>query len=131
MPRALRHCAAHVGRREQNRILGPADHLLRRAAEEHGAGHTFYRTQVAVFEGPEGAPPGQIYPDPYFGGEGPERASCIGCGGCMMGCRYRAKNTLDQNYLYLAENARRAGVCRNQGSGRAAVGRPLRWQRRL
>jgi len=56
-----------------------------------------------VFEGPEGELPGLTYPDPYFGGEGPERASCIGCGGCMMGCRYGAKNTLDQNYLYLAE----------------------------
>ena len=87
----------------ENRIMGPADHILQRAAEEHGAGKTFYRTRVAVFEGPEGETPGLTYPDPYFGGEGPERASCIGCGGCMMGCRYRAKNTLDQNYLYLAE----------------------------
>ncbi len=25
------------------------------------------------------------------------------CGGCMMGCRFGAKNTLDKNYLYLAE----------------------------
>jgi cholesterol oxidase len=87
----------------ENRILGPADRILERAAEAHGAGNTFYRTRVAVFQGPEGEPPGVHYPDPYFGGEGPERATCIGCGGCMMGCRYRAKNTLDQNYLYLAE----------------------------
>jgi cholesterol oxidase len=89
----------------ENRIMGPADEILRRAAEEHGVGNTFYRTKVAVFEGPEGDPPGRTYPDPYFGGAGPERASCIACGGCMMGCRYRAKNTLDQNYLYLAERA--------------------------
>ncbi len=89
----------------ENRILGPADEILRCAAKEHGVGNTFYRTRVAVFEGPEGDPPGQTYPDPYFGGAGPERASCIGCGGCMMGCRYGAKNTLDQNYLYLAERA--------------------------
>jgi cholesterol oxidase len=88
---------------EETRILGPADELLRRAAEAYGAGHTYYRTQVGVFQGPEGQPPGLTYPDPYFGGEGPERTSCIGCGGCMMGCRYRAKNTLDLNYLYLAE----------------------------
>ena len=89
----------------ENRILGPADHILRRAAVACGIGDTFYPTQVAVFQGPEGAPPGTAYPDPYFGGAGPARASCIGCGGCMMGCRYRAKNTLDQNYLYLAEKA--------------------------
>jgi cholesterol oxidase len=62
---------------------------------------------VAVFEGPENEAPGRVYSDPYFGGHGPERASCIACGGCMMGCRYGAKNTLDQNYLYLAEKARR------------------------
>jgi len=90
---------------EETRILGPADEILRRAAEEQGVGHTYHRTQVAVFQGPAGSPPGLTYSDPYFGGEGPARASCIGCGGCMMGCRYLAKNTLDLNYLYLAEMA--------------------------
>ncbi|MCP4247691.1 MAG: cholesterol oxidase, partial [bacterium] len=47
--------------------------------------------------------PGQEVPDPYFGGEGPARAGCRHCGGCMVGCRYNAKNRLDKNYLYLAE----------------------------
>ena len=46
---------------------------------------------------------GQTFPDPFFGGEGPARTTCIACGGCMMGCRYGAKNTLDLSYLYLAE----------------------------
>jgi cholesterol oxidase len=87
----------------ENRILGPADSILRRAAAAAGVGDTFYRTQVAVFEAKEGDPPGESHPDPYFGGEGPDRNTCIGCGGCMMGCRYNAKNTLDRNYLYLAE----------------------------
>src|SRR5579864_7396010 len=87
----------------ENRILGPADHVLKRAARAAGVGHTFYRTQVAVFQPPEGEAGGKTYPDPYFGGEGPERTTCIGCGGCMMGCRFNAKNTLDKNYLYLAE----------------------------
>jgi cholesterol oxidase len=87
----------------ENRILGPADYILKQAADAERLGDTFYRTQVAVFEGPEGAEPGERCPDPYFGGDGPERNTCIGCGGCMMGCRYNAKNTLDRNYLYLAE----------------------------
>jgi cholesterol oxidase len=87
----------------ENRILGPADRILRKAADAIGMGGTFYRTQVAVFQAPEGVTPGATHPDPYFGGEGPERATCIACGGCMMGCRYNAKNTLDKNYLYLAE----------------------------
>jgi cholesterol oxidase len=87
----------------ENRVLGPADRILHRAAEAVGVGATFYRTNVAAFEGPEGDPGGVTCPDPYFGGDGPERATCIGCGGCMMGCPYNAKNTLDKNYLYLAE----------------------------
>jgi cholesterol oxidase len=87
----------------ENRILGPADHFLKRAADMAGVGHTFYRTHVAVFEPPEGEEGGKTYPDPYFGGEGPERSTCIACGGCMVGCRYNAKNSLDKNYLYFAE----------------------------
>jgi len=87
----------------QNRILGPADNLLKRAAESLGVGHTFYRTSVAVFQPPEGESGGNTFPDPYFNGEGPERTTCVGCGGCIMGCRYGAKNSLDVNYLYLAE----------------------------
>lgn len=86
-----------------NRVMGPADAILQRAAEAVGVGKTFYRTSVAVFQAPEGEEPGKTYPDPYFGGEGPERSTCIACGGCMLGCRHNAKNSLDKNYLYLAE----------------------------
>jgi cholesterol oxidase len=84
----------------ENRILGDADRLLKQAADAQGCGDTFYRTDVAVYFG-DG--PGQPHPDPYFGGEGPPRSSCVGCGGCMVGCRFNAKNTLDKNYLYFAE----------------------------
>jgi len=87
----------------ENRILGPSDYLLKRAAEFLGVGHTFYPTSVAVFESAEEAQSGETFPDPYFGGEGPDRTTCVGCGGCMMGCRYGSKNSLDMNYLYLAE----------------------------
>jgi cholesterol oxidase len=86
-----------------NRILGPADHLLEQAAEAAGVAHTFYRTKVAIFEPRAGEPGGKTFPDPFFAGEGPERTTCTACGGCMMGCRHGAKNTLDLNYLYLAE----------------------------
>jgi cholesterol oxidase len=47
--------------------------------------------------------PGVRIPDPYFGGKGPERTGCTFCGACMTGCRVGAKNTLDKNYLWLAE----------------------------
>lgn len=87
----------------ENTILGPADQLLQKAAQSIGRESTFYRTQVGVFQEAEGKAGGNTYPDPYFGGEGPERSTCTGCGGCMLGCREGAKNTLDLNYLYLAE----------------------------
>jgi cholesterol oxidase len=84
----------------QNQILGEADEMLKKMADEQGVGDSFYKTDVAVYFG-EG--PGKKHPDPYFGGEGPPRVGCNGCGGCMVGCRFEAKNTLDKNYLYLAE----------------------------
>lgn len=87
----------------ENKILGEADLRLKKMAELQGMGHTFYRQRVGTFFAPEGETPGKTYPDPYFGGEGPPRATCIGCGGCGVGCRYNAKNTLDKNYLYFAE----------------------------
>ena len=87
----------------KNPILRDADTMLRKMAEDQGVGHTFYQTDVAVYFGQEGDKPGAPHPDPYFGGEGPPRNACIGCGGCMVGCRYNAKNTLDKNYLYFAE----------------------------
>jgi cholesterol oxidase len=81
------------------RSLGAGDQTLREVAEELGVGDTFHQPEVAVYFGE----PGKQVPDPFFGGEGPERAGCIYCGGCMVGCNHNAKNTLDKNYLYLAE----------------------------
>jgi cholesterol oxidase len=79
--------------------MGPADELLRQYGEEIGVGETFKNTRVGVFFGPAG----QRVPDPFFGGEGPERTGCIRCGSCMVGCRHNAKNTLVKNYLWFAE----------------------------
>jgi cholesterol oxidase len=77
----------------------PADLLLKRYAEENGFGDTYAKTRVGVYLGE----PGTRVPDPFFGGEGPERTGCVRCGSCMVGCRYGAKNTLVKNYLWLAE----------------------------
>lgn len=85
-----------------NPYLTPADMVLKEIAEELGQGHTFRPTNVAVFFG-EPHEAGKTVPDPYFNGEGPERAGCIQCGGCMIGCRHNAKNILLKNYLYFAE----------------------------
>lgn len=82
-----------------NPRLWPADQVLREIAVSRGQTATFRTTQVGVFFGNED----ETVPDPYFGGAGPERRGCIQCGGCMVGCRYNAKNTLPKNYLYFAE----------------------------
>ena len=74
------------------------DRVLAEVAREKGL-EAPQPTNVAVFFGK----PNVTVPDPYFGGAGPERAGCNLCGGCMVGCRYNAKNTLDKNYLYFAE----------------------------
>lgn len=87
----------------QNRRPGPADARLKQMADAMGVGNSFYYTDVGVFFGKDSDKPGTEYPDPYFNGAGPARKSCVACGGCMVGCRHGAKNTLDQNYLYLAE----------------------------
>jgi len=87
-----------------NPCLWPADEKMKEIANELGKGETFHPTDVGVFFG-EPDKEGKIVPDPYFGGEGPARAGCIHCGGCMVGCRYNAKNTLTKNYLYFAEKA--------------------------
>lgn len=76
------------------------DEILRSVVEEEtGRPAELRRHDVAVFFGT----PGATVPDPYFGGRGPARTGCTFCGACMTGCRPGAKNTLDRNYLFLAE----------------------------
>jgi cholesterol oxidase len=78
-----------------------ADDLLREYAREIGVENTYAKTRVGVFLGDRG----RTVPDPYFGGEGPDRTGCLRCGRCMVGCPHGAKNTLVKNYLWLAERA--------------------------
>ncbi len=85
-----------------NPRLWPADQVIKEIAAELGTDATFRPTPVGTFFGEPGTE-GQEYEDPYFGGEGPRRNACNQCGGCMVGCRYNAKNTLVKNYLYFAE----------------------------
>jgi cholesterol oxidase len=77
----------------------PPDRYMHELADRMGVSDTYHRTPVGVFFGKAG----QTVPDPYFGGEGPDKVGCTHCGSCMVGCRVGAKNTLDRNYLYLAE----------------------------
>ncbi|MEU4613113.1 GMC family oxidoreductase [Streptomyces umbrinus] len=95
-----------------NPTMTPSDVHLKAAAQRMGVGDTFHMAPVGVFfgdgedaDGTAKASPGQQVDDPYFGGAGPARKACAECGECMTGCRHGAKNTLNENYLYLAEKA--------------------------
>jgi cholesterol oxidase len=95
-----------------NPTMTPSDVHLKAAADAMGVGDTFHLAPVGVFfgddrdaEGTSVTEPGGEVPDPYFGGAGPSRRACTQCGECMTGCRHGAKNTLTENYLYLAEAA--------------------------
>ncbi len=81
-----------------NPRLETGDLALKELAGQIGRADHFEVADVAVFFGE----PEKEVPDPYYGGEGPPRSGCRFCGGCMTGCRYNAKNTLDKNYLYFA-----------------------------
>jgi len=93
------HTARRMLGAEPTNFLTPADQLLKELAEERGTPEAFEKPHVSIFMGK----PGQTVPDPYFDGKGPERTGCTRCGSCMTGCRHGAKNSLDKNYLYLAE----------------------------
>ncbi|QES49722.1 cholesterol oxidase [Streptomyces venezuelae] len=95
-----------------NPTMTPSDVHLKAAAEKMGVGDSFHMAPVGVFfgdgddaDGTATARPGGEVPDPYFGGAGPARKACTECGECMTGCRHGAKNTLNENYLHLAERA--------------------------
>lgn len=60
----------------------PAEDVVREVARRFGVEHTLRPTTVAV-----------------------DFDRCVQCGGCMVGCRHGAKNTLDRTYLRLAEAA--------------------------
>jgi cholesterol oxidase len=76
------------------------DLALRQVADDMGRGSTYSGVDhVGVYLGSP-----SVETDPYFKGLGPLRKGCIECAGCMVGCRHNAKNTLDKNYLWLAEN---------------------------
>lgn len=100
-----------------NPTTTPSDVHLKAAAQAMGIGDTFHMAPVGVFfgdgrdavggdgVGTAKAKPGAEVADPYFGGAGPARRACTECGECMTGCRHGAKNTLNENYLHLAEKA--------------------------
>lgn len=87
----------------ENPVHTPSDDVMEKIATEMGVAESYHPTPVGVFFGGPEQAPGEEVADPFFGGEGPSRRTCLNCGECMSGCRHNAKNTLVKNYLYLAE----------------------------
>ncbi len=84
---------------ERHPYMSRSDKAMLQLAQEMGIESAFEKTDVAVHFGKVGV----TIADPYFDGKGPDRTGCNLCGGCMLGCRFNAKNTLDKNYLFLAQ----------------------------
>lgn len=118
-----------------NQRPADADHAMARMAARLGQESNFRLNPVGVYFGAAGQPGG----DPYFEGRGPERSGCVGCGGCMLGCRFNAKNTLDKNYLWLAQKAgaqvradtEATWIAPSQGGYRVTAGPDELWARRV
>jgi cholesterol oxidase len=75
----------------------------------NAVGRTSQLVDINVFFGKDFAQPQKI-------GEQEENAfgalqtSCVYCGECVSGCNYHAKNTLDLNYLFVAEHVHQARI---------------------
>lgn len=83
-----------------NPILYDSDLRLKDLANAYGKSNYFNPTEVAVYFGDQN----KTVKDPFFEGKGPDRKGCNFCGQCMTGCPHNAKNTLDKNYLFLAQS---------------------------
>lgn len=104
----------------ENPLLDEADFAMKNLAKSMGKDDDFSPTKVAIYFGEKG----KTVDDPYFEGKGPERTGCTGCGACMTGCRYNAKNTLDKNYLHLAQQLGVDIIAENEVSNVTPTGNP-------
>jgi len=111
------------------------DDFLYQTAERLGVKDTYGSVPLGIYFGSSEAE----VPDPYFDGTGPPRIGCSSCGACLGGCETGAKNSLDLNYLYLAENLgadilplRKATLIRKvEGGYEVEIAHPLKRKRKI
>lgn len=94
--------ALHMLGATQTPFQTAPDRALQNLAKADGNPEAYRPTRVGVYFGEPGKE-GEEVDDPFFNGKGPRRSGCTSCGGCMIGCRVGAKNSLDKNYLHFAE----------------------------
>jgi cholesterol oxidase len=86
----------------------PRTELFQRVAQE--AHRKSRLLDINVFFGKDPAAPPLPMGHQEANRYGALQTSCTYCGECICGCNYRAKNTVDLNYLYAAENFHKASV---------------------
>lgn len=89
--------------------LTPRFNLMQEAAGKTGAKERFSKVDLAVSFDPEGRYPGKRpgseEADKTFQNSfGRKQGYCVHAGNCDIGCKAQAKNTLDLNYLAVAED---------------------------
>lgn len=71
---------------------------LRHAAENIGNPEVFDTPPLAIYFGEKG-----VYKEDPYQRKGPPQIGCDLCGECVIGCNNHSKNTVDLNYLALAQ----------------------------
>ncbi len=88
--------------------LPPKQHLIHDAAVKLGYGDRFGLLPLAISFDPEFSydrpdPFSDDKSKPFINEQGQKQGTCVHCGNCDLGCQVGARNTLDLNYIPLAE----------------------------
>jgi cholesterol oxidase len=82
--------------------------LMKEAADRNQYGARFRRLDLAVTFDPDWTydlpdPHAESHSKPFTNAQGQTQGTCVHLGECDIGCKVRARNTLDLNYIPLAE----------------------------
>lgn len=82
--------------------------LMKEAADKSGYGDRFRKMPLAITFDPNFSherpdPFGDQHTQYHLNAFGLEQGTCVHCGNCDIGCQVKARNTLDLNYIPLAE----------------------------